>query len=315
MLVLLGPTASGKTALACALADRRPVQLISMDSAQVYRGLDIGTAKPTAAELARYPHELIDLCDPAEAYSAARFVADADAAVKRALAADRLPVLVGGTMLYARAFLSGLTELPEARPALRAAIEAEAAERGWAALHAELETVDPEAAAGIHPHNRQRLQRALEVYRATGKPLSAWWREQSGQTVGERLGVTALTVGLTVTDRQALHERINARFKAMLEQGLIDEVAHLKRRPELHLDLPALRAVGYRQVWEHLDGRWSYAELEQRGAAATRQLAKRQLTWMRGWPELAEVPAVPLWAGGAAALSVAVGTLERYLAN
>ena len=314
VLVLLGPTASGKTALACALADRLPVQLISMDSAQVYRGLDLGTAKPTPAERERYPHELIDICDPAEAYSAARFVVDADAAVLRARAAGRLPVLVGGTMLYARAFLSGLTRLPRAQPALRAQLEQEALERGLPALHAELAAVDPEAAAGIHPHNRQRLQRALEVYRATGKPLSTWWREGGTAGVEERLGLTPVTAGLVVDDRAALHERINVRFRQMLDDGLIEEVAALRDRGDLHLDLPALRAVGYRQVWEYLEQNFDRQELAERGAAATRQLAKRQLTWMRDWRGLIPVPAESLWRGEDARIE-AVGFLERCLAK
>ncbi|MEM1437078.1 MAG: tRNA (adenosine(37)-N6)-dimethylallyltransferase MiaA [Pseudomonadota bacterium] len=314
VLLLVGPTASGKTALAMALADERPVRLINMDSAQVYRGMDVGTAKPSPAELERYPHALLDICDPAEAYSAARFVADADAEVRAALAADQLPVLVGGTMLYGRAFTFGLTTLPAADPALRAAIEAEAEQRGWPALHAELAAVDPDAAAGIHPHNRQRLQRALEVYRQSGRPLSAWWREQDQAGATARLGVRPVVAGLVVSDRARLHERINARFAAMLAGGLIEEVRALRDRGDLHLDLPALRAVGYRQVWEHLDGAYDAAMLKERGSAATRQLAKRQLTWMRSWQALEPLAAEPLWDGSATAITAAVQRLLACLA-
>lgn len=296
VLLLLGPTASGKTELATRLADSRPVDLINMDSAQVYRGLDIGTAKPTPAEQARYPHALIDICDPAEVYSAARFVADADAAVRRALAQDRLPVLVGGTMLYGRAFRDGLTVLPAAAPAERMLLEAEADERGLAALHGDLEAVDAAAAAQIHPHNRQRLLRALEVYRVSGRPLSAWWRELGARSAAHRLGVEAVCVGLSVDDRAQLHERIAARFRLMLEQGLLAEVAGLRARGDLHPELPSMRAVGYRQCWECLDGRWPEAALADRGIAATRQLAKRQLTWLRAWNPLHRLPAEDLWA-------------------
>lgn len=314
VLLLVGPTASGKTALAMALADQLPVRLINMDSAQVYRGMDIGTAKPSAAELERYPHALIDICDPAEAYSAARFLADADLEVSAALESGQLPVLVGGTMLYGRAFTFGLTELPAADPVLRAELEAEAERRGWPALHAELEAVDPAAAAAIHPHNRQRLQRALEVYRISGRPLSVWWREQEQAGAARRLGVRPVVVGLAVTDRGRLHERINIRFRAMLEDGLIEEVRALRARQDLQLDLPALRAVGYRQVWEYLDGSYDRATLMEKGCAATRQLAKRQLTWMRSWPALHALPVEPLWDAIDAAHATAVERLRAHLA-
>jgi tRNA dimethylallyltransferase len=297
-----------------ALADAMPVQLINMDSAQVYRGMDVGTAKPSAAELERYPHALLDICDPSEAYSAARFIDDADAEVRSALAAGRLPVLVGGTMLYGRAFTLGLTRLPPADPALRAELEAEAGRRGWPALHADLAAVDATAAAAIHPHNRQRLQRALEVYRISGQPLSTWWREQEQAGAAARLGVRPVVAGLSVSDRAGLHHRINTRFVTMLTQGLIEEVQALRDRGDLHLKLPALRAVGYRQVWEFLDGSTDSAALEERGCAATRQLAKRQLTWMRSWPALNPLPAEPLWNGDDSALAAAVERLRSCLA-
>lgn len=283
VLAIAGPTAVGKTDAAIALAGRYPVDLISMDSALIYRGMDIGTAKPDAATQRAYPHALLDIRDPAQAYSVAEFVADADTLVRQAWDNGRLPVLVGGSMLYLRAFRQGLADLPTADPAVRAALAAEAEARGWAVLHAELQAVDPAAAQLIHPNNPQRLQRALEVYRLTGKPISAFWREQEDAGVGVRLGATLGVVALLPDSRRLLHERILLRFSDMLNIGLIAEVEALRRRGDLHLGLPAMRAVGYRQTWEHLDGDYGHAELLQRGAAATRQLAKRQLTWLRGW--------------------------------
>ena len=291
----MGPTASGKTALAMALADRLPVALINMDSAEVYRGVDIGSAKPSAAELARYPHGLIDVRDPADPYSAAEFVADADRLVQAAWQAQRLPILVGGTMLYGRAFMDGLADLPEASPTVRARIAERARVEGWPALHRELAAHDPAAAAGIHPNNHQRLQRALEVLAVTGEGLSTLWRTQRGQPAAQRLAAEVFSVGLVAGDRALLHGRIEERFAAMLAQGLLAEVASLRERPDLHRDLPAMRAVGYRQVWQHLDGEFGLDELLQKGCAATRQLAKRQLTWLRGWPQLIEIEADPLW--------------------
>jgi tRNA dimethylallyltransferase len=285
-LVLTGPTAVGKTDVALALADRVPVSLISMDSAMVYRGMNVGTAKPPPALLARYPHALVDIRDPAEPYSAADFVADADAAVAAALQAGRCPVLVGGTMLYLRAFRAGLADLPPADPAVRQAIEDQARRSGWPALHEALARIDPVAAAGMHPHNRPRIQRALEVYRITGRPISSGWRAQSGSTAEERLGIRLVEFAIVPGDRAQLRQRIDARFRAMLDGGLIEEVAALRARGDLSRDLPSMRAVGYRQVWEHLDGDYDRDELLRRGAAATRQLAKRQLTWLRGWPHV-----------------------------
>jgi len=283
VLAIVGPTASGKTAAALRVAADFPVALISLDSAMVYRGMDIGTAKPSPAELAEFPHALVDIRDPAEPYSVADFVADADAEVRRALDAGRTPVLVGGTMLYLRAFREGLAELPAADPAVRSDLEREAAERGWAALHAELERVDPEAAALIHPNNPQRLQRALEVLRVSGRPISSWWREQGATSVAARLGVDLRVVAVLPDSRAELHARIEARFDLMLQTGLVDEVAALRARGDLDPALPSMRAVGYRQVWSYLEGRVSRAEMRAQGLAATRQLAKRQLTWLRGW--------------------------------
>lgn len=283
VLALVGPTASGKTGIALRLAAELPVALISLDSAMVYRGMDVGTAKPSPAELARFPHALVDIRDPAQAYSVAEFVADADAAVRAALAAGRLPLLVGGTMLYLRAFREGLAELPSADPAVRAQLDAEVRERGLGALHAELTLADPEAAAGIHPNNPQRLLRALEVLRATGRPISAWWRAQAATDVGSRLGVELDVIALEPASRSDLHARIEARFDAMLGEGFVEEVLALRARGDLAPDLPSMRAVGYRQVWSYLDGAIGHAEMRARGIAATRQLARRQLTWLRGW--------------------------------
>ena len=283
VLALTGPTAVGKTAVAMALADRLPVALISMDSALIYRGMDIGTAKPDAATLERYPHALLDVRDPVESYSVADFVADADKLVAAAWERGELPVLVGGTMLYLRGFREGLAPLPAADAELRAQLAAEAAEHGWPALHARLAQLDPEAAAQIHPNNSQRVQRALEVHALTGKTLSDIWREQRGQGCSERLGGTLDTVALLPGSRSALHQQIGERFAAMLDAGLVEEVSGLRERGDLHLGLPSMRAVGYRQTWQHLDGAFDIAELALRGAAATRQLAKRQLTWIRSW--------------------------------
>jgi tRNA dimethylallyltransferase len=290
VLALVGPTAVGKTAVALALAARLPVDLISLDSAMVYRGMDIGTAKPSAEVLKRFPHALLDIRNPTESYSAASFLNDADQAVTLALARGRLPVLVGGTMLYLKSFREGLALLPEADPGLRAQIQQEAQRFGWQALHDELTRFDPRAAAGIHPNNPQRLIRALEVFRSTGLPISDFWQQQKDQNVGHRLRVNLTEVALVPDDRRLLHERINARFQAMLDAGLIDEVIGLRARFDLSLDLPSMRAVGYRQVWQFLEGDLTYQGLVQAGAAATRQLAKRQLTWLRSWPQVRSIP-------------------------
>ena len=282
-IALMGPTASGKSALALALAERLGGEVVSIDSALVYRGLDIGAAKPTRGEQAQVPHHLLDVRDPWQPYSAAEFAVDARRAVADVLARGRLPILAGGTGLYFRALLEGLSDMPEADEAMRAAIAAEAAARGWAALHAELATVDPEAASRIHATDAQRIQRALEVFRLSGRPISAWQREARGA----RLPVKVLKLVLAPPDRAVLHARIAARFDAMLDAGFLDEVRALRAQPMLAahprpLDLPALRAVGYRQAWEHLDGRSDAAGFRAQAIAATRQLAKRQLTWLRG---------------------------------
>ncbi|GAA5170351.1 tRNA (adenosine(37)-N6)-dimethylallyltransferase MiaA [Modicisalibacter zincidurans] len=280
-ILLMGPTASGKTELAMALHERLGAELISVDSAMVYRGMDIGTAKPSAAELARAPHRLIDIRDPGEPYSAAEFRDDAHREMSNISAAGKLPLLVGGTMLYYRSLLGGVARLPAADPALRAELEAWAAERGLGVLHEELARVDPESAARIHPNDPQRLMRALEVQCLSGRSMSALWREQPAETFPWR----TLSIGLAPADRAVLHERIARRFDTMLEQGFLDEVVALRER-DLSPDLPALKSVGYRQAWAYLDGQYDRATLRDKGVIATRQLAKRQLTWLRAWPAL-----------------------------
>ena len=273
---LLGPTASGKSRLALALAEKIPLEIVSVDSAQVYRGMDIGTAKPSAAERAAVPHHLVDLVDPDERYSAGRFREDALRAVADILARGRIPLLVGGTMLYYRALAAGLDALPAADAAVRAQIDREAARRGWPALHAELARVDPRAAARLEPADAQRIQRALEVWRLTGEPIS---KLQSGEHAALPFELRAFA--LLPEDRAALHERIAGRFEAMLRSGLVDELRALRRKFRLNAQLPAMRAVGYRQAWRYLEGEISEGELRDTGIAATRQLAKRQLTWLR----------------------------------
>jgi tRNA dimethylallyltransferase len=276
----MGPTASGKTALALALARELNAEIISVDSAQVYRGMDLGTAKPTAAELAAVPHHLIDILPPTQAYSAARFRADALRLAAEISARGRLPLLAGGTMLYFKALREGLSDLPEADPATRAAIDAEAAQRGWPALHAELAAVDPQTAARLKPGDAQRIQRALELHRITGEAPSALFARPRRHAAPFRMISMALTPG----ERSELHRRIAARFDAMLAAGLVDELRALQRKYELSPGLPSMRAVGYRQAWEHLAGAYDLAELRNRGIYATRQLAKRQLTWLRSTP-------------------------------
>jgi tRNA dimethylallyltransferase len=287
-LCLAGPTASGKTAAALALAQRHPVEIISVDSALVFRGMDIGTAKPTAAELAAVPHHLINIRDPLNAYSAAEFVRDTQALITDICARGKLPLLVGGTMLYFKALFDGLDDMPAAHPEVRAALETEAAERGWPALHAELAAVDPLTAARLAPADSQRIQRALEVYRVSGRPLSSFHSSQNAiETEAARAISTRARalISLEPTDRAWLHARIAQRFDAMLEQGLLDEVRGLRARGDLHPDLPSMRCVGYRQAWEAMDAHWPLAELRERGLAATRQLCKRQITWLRSMPE------------------------------
>ena len=288
-LSIAGPTAAGKTAAALAvvrhLAPRFPVEIVSVDSALVYRGMDIGTAKPDAAERAAAPHHLIDILDPAERYSAAAFVADAEAAIAAVRARGALPLLVGGTMLYFKALFDGLDAMPAADAAVRAAIDAEAAEHGWAALHAELARVDPVTAQRLAPLDSQRIQRALEVWRSTGLPLSHFHRRTDRPTPAPGAPSAATLVSLEPADRAWLHRRIAQRFDAMLQAGFLDEVEALRARGDLTPELPSMRCVGYRQAWETVDGLHPASDLRDRGIAATRQLAKRQFTWLRGRPD------------------------------
>jgi tRNA dimethylallyltransferase len=274
-LCLAGPTAAGKSAVAMALAERLPLEIVSVDSALVYRGMDIGTAKPTPAERAAVPHHLIDILDPSQAYSAARFVADANRLMAEIAARGRLPLLVGGTMLYFMALREGLDAMPEADPTLRRLIDAEAAERGWPAMHAELARVDAPTAARLAPGDAQRVQRALEVFRLTGRPLSEW---QRGRAAADASMLPLLS--LEPTSRRWLHERIAGRFDAMLAAGLLEEVSALRSRGDLHLGLPSMRCVGYRQAWVAVET-GQLSGLREAALAATRQLAKRQLTWLR----------------------------------
>jgi tRNA dimethylallyltransferase len=277
VLALAGPTASGKTAASLHLARLLGAEIVSVDSALVYRGMDIGTAKPSREELAQAPHHLIDIRDPAQAYSAAEFAADAASVIGEIHARGRVALLVGGTMLYFKALFEGLDAMPAAEPQVRAAIAQEAAQRGWPALHAELAQVDPATAARLAPNDAQRIGRALEVFRSTGRPLSAF--QTGGATGAVR---PAALLSLEPEDRAWLHERIAARFDAMLAAGFLDEVRALRGRGDLHAGLSSMRCVGYRQAWEALDGGWPAGELRDRGIFATRQLAKRQLTWLRG---------------------------------
>lgn len=285
-LALMGPTAAGKTDLAIALHEHMQAEIISVDSALIYRGMNIGTAKPSAEELRRAPHRLIDICDPAESYSAADFVRDAKNAMAEIVAAGRIPLLVGGTMLYFKALLEGLSPMPPSDPAIRAAIEAEALSLGWPALHNELAKVDPECAERLHPNHSQRIGRALEVFRMSGTPMSVW---QTGGSGGLLDSYRWIQVAVAPQERSVLHERISRRFDKMIELGFIEEVASLRQRGDLHENMPSMRAVGYRQVWQYLDGEYELAEMRERGIAATRQLAKRQLTWLRGWHGLSWV--------------------------
>ena len=308
-LALAGPTASGKTAAALAIARAWPVEIVSVDSALVYRGMDIGTAKPSAAERAEVPHHLIDIRDPREPYSAAAFVADATRLIREIAGRGRLPLLVGGTMLYFKALVDGIDAMPAADPAIRGAIEIEAAAEGWPALHARLAEVDPVTAARLSPHDSQCIQRALEVWRTSGRPLSEFQRahrdDATGATASGSMSASAgghrpaALLSLEPTQRAWLHARIAERFDAMLREGLVDEVRTLRARGDLDADLPSMRCVGYRQTWEVLDAASGAAPappamttldaaaldtLRERGGAATRQLAKRQITWLRGMP-------------------------------
>ncbi len=276
-ICVMGPTAAGKTDLAIALHKQLGCELISVDSALVFRGMDIGTAKPSAAELQVAPHRLIDIIEPTEAYSAARFRKEALAEMDKISIAGSIPLLVGGTMLYFRALENGLADLPESDPKIRAQLDAQAAELGWAAMHQRLSEVDPASALRIHPNDPQRIQRALEVYQISGQTMTELHAAAQDQQLPYRL------IKLTVApeDRSVLHQRIEMRFKQMLENGFIDEVKALRARGDLSLNMPSMRAVGYRQVWEYLDGQYDYEEMVFKGVVATRQFAKRQFTWLR----------------------------------
>lgn len=285
VICLMGPTASGKTQLAVELVQHFPLEIISVDSAMVYRGMDIGTAKPDPAILKIAPHRLLDIRDPKEAYSAAQFCEDALREMENIVKNNKFPLLVGGTMLYFRALQQGLSDLPSADPSLRAKLLAEGETQGWPSMHDRLAIVDPKSALRIHPHDSQRIQRALEVYELTNKTLTEW---QQGNLEHKKILLNYQFYNLAIApeDRSILHERIAKRFKMMLENRFIDEVKQLFARGDLSLETPAIRSVGYRQVWEYLLGNISYDELCEKGIIATRQLAKRQLTWLRSWPDL-----------------------------
>ena len=276
----MGPTASGKTAFAMELYDKYPIDIISVDSALIYRGMDIGSAKPTKQEQQKYPHKLIDICDPAESYSAANFRHDAIEEIEKSLSNGRTPLLVGGTMLYFKALIEGLSPLPAADSDIRQQIEEKANKLGWQAIHEELKKVDPVSAQRIHPNDPQRLNRALEVYLISGKSLTELTQES-----GEALPYDIMQLAIMPEDRAELHQRIEQRFLQMLDQGFEDEVKTLMLRSDLHTNLPSIRCVGYRQMWEYLNGDISYDEMVFKGICATRQLAKRQITWLRGWKQ------------------------------
>ncbi len=277
----MGPTASGKTALAIELCQALPCEIISVDSALIYKGMDIGTAKPTAEELAQAPHRLIDILDPVQSYSVAEFRRDALAAMQDITERGRIPLLVGGTMMYYKALTDGLSTLPQADPLVRAEIEEQAEKNGWQALHQELQGIDPVSAQRIHPNDPQRLSRALEIYRISGKSMTelSLNKQPSAPYQFSQFAIAP-------SDRHILHDRIAQRFDIMLNSGFEAEVARLKSRADLHLDLPSMRCVGYRQMWQFLDGENNYQEMREKGLAATRQLAKRQLTWLRSWQNL-----------------------------
>lgn len=293
--ILAGPTACGKTAAALALSSQIDIEIISVDSALIYKGMDIGTAKPSAEEMAQVPHHLIDILDPTESYSAARFVQDCTRLIGEIRARGRTPLLVGGTMLYIKALLEGLDDMPSADPAIRAMLDAQMAERGTPAMHAELAKVDPVTAARLAPGDTQRIQRALEVWHSTGRPLSSF--HQRADKLARQAAHDAILVSLEPADRAWLHQRIALRFEQMMQAGFIDEVRRLRQRPDLHVGLPSIRCVGYRQVWEALDAGMDLDRPEvlkavmDQGIAATRQLAKRQVTWLRSMPGRLIVPA------------------------
>jgi len=289
LLTLMGPTASGKTDLAMALSKSVGAEIVSVDSALIYKGMDIGTAKPSKQELVEAPHRLIDIRDPSEAYSVAEFVNDAHGEISEISRLGKIPLLVGGTMMYFKSLVDGLSPMPPANPKLRAEIESRALQSGWHSIHAELVKVDPELAQEIHPNHSQRLGRAYEVFLSTGVPMSQW-QKRRGARLEDRYNVIQMC--LHVSDRSVLHQRIEQRFERMLETGFIDEVKALHSRGDLNPDMPSIRAVGYRQVWEFLEGTLDYDTMKGKGIAATRQLAKRQLTWLRGWQDLNNLEAL-----------------------
>lgn len=286
VICLTGPTAAGKSASTLALARRWDLEIIVMDSATIYTGMDIGTAKPSKTEQAITPHHLLDIRDPAESYSAASFVQDTERLIDAIHQRQRHVLLCGGTLLYYKALRDGLSQLPESTPHLRAELDAEALIKGWPTLHAELARIDPETAARLAPNDGQRIQRALEIYRASGKPMSVWLKEQPPRPVQQR---NYLTISVEPTERQLLSPRIEARYHQMLEQGLVAEVEQLYARADLHNGLPSIRSVGYRQIWDYLDGALSLDDAVERAISATRQLAKRQMTWLRAMPEREQV--------------------------
>jgi len=284
VVLLMGPTASGKTRLAMELYDRGGFELVNVDSALVYRGLNIGSAKPTADELARYPHHLVDIRDPDDPYSVANFYDDAWRVIDDILERGNTPLLVGGTILYFKALVDGLADMPSADPVLRADIERRATERGWPALHAELAEIDPVTADRLHPNHSQRIQRALEVYYVSGKPMSQWHAEQQIHERVEHYDIRPIAI--MADSRELLDQRIEGRFEAMLDAGFVDEVKSLRERFDLSLDMPSMRSVGYRQVWLYLENELSYDQMVEEGNTATRRLSRRQLTWLRKWPDL-----------------------------
>ncbi|WOH36696.1 tRNA (adenosine(37)-N6)-dimethylallyltransferase MiaA [Thalassotalea fonticola] len=281
VICIMGPTASGKTDLAFGLSDRLPCDIISVDSALIYKDMNIGSAKPTKEELAKYPHRLIDIIDPSESYSAADFCRDAKREIDEIRSRGRIPILVGGTMMYFKSLLEGISPLPAANAKIRADIAEQAEQKGWQHIHDLLNEVDPVSAERIHPNDPQRLTRALEVYQLTNKSMT-----ELTKIKGDTLDGDVLQFAISTTERAELHQRIELRYNIMLEQGFQQEVEQLKQRNDLHEDLPSIRCVGYRQMWQHLNGEFDYDEMIFRGVCATRQLAKRQLTWLRGWPKL-----------------------------
>jgi len=283
VVFLMGPTASGKTALAMQLYDELPCEIVSVDSAMIYKGMDIGTAKPDAETLRQYPHRLIDLCDPSEAYSAAEFRRDALNEISEIRNSGKIPLLTGGTMMYFNALKNGLAQLPEADPEVRQRLLDEANAMGWPYMHAKLAKVDPESAQRLNPNDSQRLQRALEVYEVSGRTMTDLWAEQEQQ----KPEFPIISMAVMPNDRAELHQRIEQRFDIMLEQGFVDEVRSLWDRGDLNLQMPSVRCVGYRQVWEYFSDTWDYETMRFKGIVATRQLAKRQVTWLRSWEKLA----------------------------